>query len=218
MIWRTFKLIRSAVATATNPRAMGYLGCLLALCLALAPQARAASITFSSLQFTIVNTNGDGTGALANGGLSLVLTGPNNGGGLPGTTDLLAIAPADGMVSFDYLYSSQDTPGYDMGGYVVQGVFTELADTDMESGSASFSVTSGESFGFRVATVDNEGEPGIFTVSNFDAPGAATPEPGTMLLMLGGLILINTIERNRRRRSRLVLADAVDKSAVQVSQ
>jgi hypothetical protein len=163
----------------------------LAVCFGLTPEAHAGSITAFSLQFTLTNTNADGSVQVSGDGLSVALTGGNNGSGLPGTTDFLTSALADGVVNFAFSYASLDTPTFDFAGYLLGSTFVQLADTDGEFGNATFPVTLGESFGFRVGTVDNEGEPGILTVSNFSAPGsAAIPEPGTLPLAILGTAAI----------------------------
>jgi hypothetical protein len=154
------------------------------------PAAHAGFIGDYSLNnFTLVNTNADGFVSTPDNGLTAVLTGGNNGSGEPGTTDLLTTATGTGTVAFHYTYSALDFPGYDYAGYLVNSAFTQLADTDGQSGNASFMVTAGQIFGFRVGTLDNTGEPGILTISNFSAPsgGGAVPEPGTAPIVFMGL-------------------------------
>jgi hypothetical protein len=120
-----------------------------------------------------------------------MLTGSNTGSGLfPGaTTDLTIAATAAGEVRFDWLYSSLDDPELDLAGYLVGSDFTALADVDGQSGSILFQVNLGETFGFRVRTIDNLFEPGVLTISNFSAPSsaAAVPEPATLAPVLIGL-------------------------------
>jgi hypothetical protein len=156
---------------------------LLAAIALLAPAAHASFIgTYALANFNLQNQNADGDVMTPDAGLSIVLTGGNNGSGLPGTTDLFITAAASGLVQFDYQYFSMDFPPFDSAGFLLNGAFTELAGTSGDSGSASFSVLAGQTFGFRIATLDNEGEPGILTVSDFAAPlgdgSAPVPEPG----------------------------------------
>ncbi len=182
---------RSAAANFVTPRSGAVARLLAIACFALASQAFAGPVTFSSLQWTLDNQNADGTAVVSNAGLTLTLTGGNNGGGLEGNTDLVTTAAAGGTVSFDFSYSSLDpTPGFDIAEYLIQATSVQFADTDGQSGNISFSVNAGDTFGFRMATVDNEGEPGILTVTDFSAPGNATPEPGTAGLMLVGVVLV----------------------------
>jgi hypothetical protein len=159
---------------------------LLALLIFAAPPARAGFIgPYDPSNFVLINTNADGSLAVLDSN-TIQLTGGNNGSDQPGTTDFLILAPATGVVSFDWSYSSLDTPTFDYAGYVINAIFTQLADTDGEAGQAAFQVSTGDMFGFRAGTVDNTGEPGILTVTNFDAPGAASPvpEPGALSLIL----------------------------------
>lgn len=184
-------MIRSAAAFLTTVRSGAVARLVSIACFALVTQAHAGPVTFSSLQWTLDNQNADGSAVVTNGGVTLTLTGGNNGSGLEGTTDLVTLAAASGTVSFDYSYSSLDpTPGFDMAEYLLQATIVQFADTNGESGSISFAVTAGDNFGFRMATADNEGEPGILVISDFSAPGTATPEPGTAGLILGGLVLV----------------------------
>jgi hypothetical protein len=145
----------------------------------------------------LTNTNADGTAVTPDGGLSILLTGGNNGSGFPGTTDLTMIAARAGVIQFDYSYASLDPAPFDFSGYLLGSIFTQLTDTDGVSGSATFNVAAGELFGFRVGTTDNIGEPGILTISNFSAPVSETaaPEPGSFLLLLAGAIAVGAAHR-----------------------
>jgi hypothetical protein len=148
---------------------------------------------YSLAKFTLTNsdlTGGtSGTNGFAispDGGLSVILTGGNSGSGLAGVTDLVISAVASGLVRFEYSYSSLDSPGFDVSGYLLTGNFFPLSDANGVCNAApcpgvvQFAVSVGQSFGFRVETMDNTSEPGIFTISGFDAPGSDTPlpEPG----------------------------------------
>lgn len=120
---------------------------------------------------------------------SAVLTGSNTGSALePGaTTDLTIASKGTGEVRFNWLYSSLDDPEFDIAGYLLGGVFEAFADSNGQFGLAIFQVTLGQTFGFRVRTLDNAGEPGVLTIRNFTAPGAApsaVPEPSALSLTL----------------------------------
>lgn len=184
--------------------ALPILGLTLSFGFALAPQAKASFIgDYAPSQFTLTNVNADGSVTAPAGGLSIILTGGNNGSGLPGTTDYLAAATGAGTVSFQYSYSSFDFPGLDFAGYLVGGAFSQFANTDGQSGAGMFAVSAGQRFGFRVGTADNTGEPGILTVSRFIAPsggGSAVPEPGTAsLFLISGLASAGAVLAFRRR-------------------
>jgi hypothetical protein len=182
--------------------------CCAAMLVALAaPPARADFITpYSLTDFILANTNADGAVITPDGGASIILTGGNNGSGMPGSTTLVATSVSSGLVQFQFSYSSMDIPGQDIAGYLVGNVFTFLADTDGTSSTnpVSFSVGAGQSFGFEVKTVDNEFEPGILTVSNFSAPTGSSsttsvPEPGGAELILIAAIAIGLCQRILRR-------------------
>ena len=159
----------------------------------LAPEAKAGFIeTYSLSSFTLVNSP---TSILTNGsavmqGQTLVVTGGNSGTGEPGTTQLTTTAVAAGQIAFDYAYFTLDARNEDSAGYLINGLFIPLASSSGPSGEVQFTVAQGESFGFEVTTVDNQGEPGILTISDAGSANgnSATPEPGTgpvVLLAIG---------------------------------
>jgi hypothetical protein len=153
----------------------------------LAPHAKASLI--EPADFTLTNsTFADGSALSPDSGLSLVITGPNDGSGEPGTTDLLAVALGTGVLQFDYAFATLDDPGYESAGYLLNGSYYLLADTDGESGSLTVSLVAGDAFGFELDSVDNTGGAGILTISDFSsptlAPAAGVPEPGCFWLTL----------------------------------
>ncbi|TRU81693.1 MAG: PEP-CTERM sorting domain-containing protein [Microcystis novacekii Mn_MB_F_20050700_S1] len=161
------------------------------LTLAAASSASAATVfgfqsPYAPINWTLTNSNADGfvdtTGAPA----SISLTGGDNGSGDFGTTDYTTTAAAAGTVTFDWNYSSNDSPGFDGFGYLLNGSFSFLANSSGQSGTSTFNVLAGDSFGFRIFTGDNTFGRGSVTISNFSAP---IPEPSAVLslLVLGGL-------------------------------
>ncbi|MGP8243519.1 MAG: PEP-CTERM sorting domain-containing protein [Bryobacteraceae bacterium] len=168
-----------------------------------AQQAKAGFVGYYALSnFTLANLP---SAVFANGFVTstdpstIVLTGPNTGIGFPGTTELTIAADVTGLFQFSYVYSSLDTPGYDDAGYILGSTFYEFADTNGESGSVVVPVSAGEIIGFEVASVDNLGEPGVLTVTDFSVGAPVTvPEPGSSRLLLFGAAAIIMV-RNRRR-------------------
>ncbi len=174
----------------------------LGFCAALAPNATAGFIgNYAPGQFTLVNTNSDGCLAdplllaclpvIPNSAQTIAIMGGNNGSGDPGSTDLTITVSGTGLLQFHYAYSTLDDPGFDFAGYLLNGVFSTFATFDGQSGDVALSVAQGNTFGFRVGTTDNTGEPGILTISAFDAPSNAIPEPSTasLLLVAGGALV-----------------------------
>ena len=160
--------------------------------LVLPHDARAAMVGAYDLSlWTLTNTSADGFAIPTT--LGVDITGGNTGSTKPGTTDLTILAAGTGLVSFAFFYFSLDLPTLDYAGYLLGPNFFPLADTSGTSGNPSFSVLQGQSFGFRVATVDNQYEPGILSISDFNAPaspaGTNAPEPATAAVVLAALAL-----------------------------
>ena len=170
----------------------------LAISAALAPDAKADSIGPYNLgNFILTNTNANGFATTPDGGVTFTLTGPNNGTGFPGTTDLTIIAAGTGLLQFQYVYSSLDRPGMDYAGYLLGSAFVQIASTNGQSGMVALPIGVGETFGFRVGSLDNIGEAGMLTISNFTAP--SVPEPSTFILVLlaSGVALVSQKARRR---------------------
>ena len=110
----------------------------LPLCWALAFNATFLSQTRASTildwNHSLTNTNSDGSASLD--ASKLVLTGPNNGSGLSGTSDFLFNPTESGLLQFHYYYSTYDPiadayddPGYDFAGFLVRNTFVRFTDT-----------------------------------------------------------------------------------------
>jgi hypothetical protein len=88
-----------------------------------------------------------------------------------GDTDFQIEIPKDGVISFNWGYQSTDTGNWDRGGYAINGVFTQLANNATQvpyfNGSATVPVSEGDTFAFRVHTVDGQFGAGTFGVTNF---------------------------------------------------
>jgi hypothetical protein len=184
-----------------------FLFCAIGIHFALVPQAKSNFVDNYALNnWLLTNTNADGSAITPDDGVTVIVTGGNNGSGLPGTTTLTIAAAGAGQVQFDWSYSSMDAATFDNTGYVVDNTFFQLADSGGQSGNISFAIVSAETFGFRVGTADNTGEPGILTVTDFSAPSgiASVPEPGSVLMLLTAIVLIRVqIRRGRANCDRL---------------
>jgi hypothetical protein len=168
-----------------------------------ATDARAAFVgAYAFPNFTLTNSGGlfpNGT-AFAEGSDSVVIIGTNDGSGLAGSTDLTILARNTGLFQFDYLFTTSDDPAFEFAGYLVGGNFFQFADTDGESGRVTTTITSGQTFGFRVGSVDNTGSPGILTITDFSTP-AAVPEPDGLqylIIAASGLLGVRAFRTIRR--------------------
>ena len=147
---------------------------------------------YDPVNWTLTTNGGDGSVDTSVAPGSITLVGSNNGAG--NFTDFTTLAVGDGLVSFSWDYSTfDDLAVFDPFGYLRNGTFTQLTDNSLrnQSGSASFSVLAGQTFGFRADTIDSMYGPGLATITSFEAPGgsAAVPEPGTWAaaaLLAGG--------------------------------
>lgn len=138
---------------------------------------------------------------------TLTLNGSDNRATFNALTTYSIAADASGTVSFNWNYSSNDTGGYDYGGFYINGAFTTLAfNSTQGSGSISRTVNQGDTIGFWVFSVDSGKPPtapngnyaGVLNISNFSGP-VGIPEPGSL-----GLLALGTIGGAlsfRRRRS-----------------
>ena len=166
--------------------------------------ARAGMIgAYDPSLWTLTNNSADGSVTVTADGVDI--TGGNTGSGFPGTTDFQILAAGTGLVSFSFVYLSLDSPTFDYAGYLLGPNFFPLADTSGTSGSQTFAVTLGENFGFRVGTVDNQFEPGVLSISSFNAPistvSTGAPEPATGAIVLAGLAFALGMKLRQRRVS-----------------
>jgi hypothetical protein len=162
-----------------------------------AKEAKAGFVGYYALSnFTLTN-NFESNGYISySDPNTLVLNGSNSGTGLPGITDLIIAAEATGLFQFSFTYATLNSPTFTDGGYLLAGTFYQIADTNGDAGSVSVPVVAGEIIGFSV-TGDNQGEPGILTVTSFSAP-TTVPEPGSLRFLLIGAAAA-TVFRNLRR-------------------
>jgi len=139
--------------------------------------------------WTLTNSNADGNVNTALAPNSITLTGGDNGGDdggdNSGTTDYTIAAVADGTLSFAWNYTSldQDGPQFDPFLFLLNGT-TQLSDDgggSTQLGNFSISLLTGETFGFRIATVNNLRGGANVTISNFDI----TPVPFEFSPVLG---------------------------------
>lgn len=185
-----------------------------ALFFAASPQAKAVVVGFEGpyapANWTLATNGGDGSVDTAGAPASITLFGSDTGSFNPISTDFTTLAAGDGLVSFSWNYLTFDPgaiepgPFFDRFGYLLGGSFTQLSDNfgaSSQSGTASFSVVAGQTFGFRIFSTDDAFGRAQSTISSFEVQGAAIPEPGTWaaaaLLVAGGAL----VSRRRRKIS-----------------
>jgi hypothetical protein len=171
--------------------------------------ASAANADFSTASWTLTNSglsgsavflvgealtvqagNPGGTGTL--GASTMTLFGGNAGS--RGVTWYSTVASSAGTISVNWAYTNApggDSSGWDGAGWVLNGVFTVLAvnSGSPASGTLSFSVNAGDTFGFGAATADGSFGAGTATFTNF------VPAPGAV-----GLLAMAGLAGSRRRR------------------
>lgn len=140
---------------------------------------------YAPSNWTLTNTDADGFVNTAGAPNSITLVGGDDEENFwGGTTNYLIKAVADGVVSFNWRYFTQDdNASFDPFGFVKNGVVTNIFSGAATTGQDVFSTTvaAGDSFGFQVATVDNLFGRGSVRISNFSAPDSASvPEPLTI--------------------------------------
>jgi hypothetical protein len=170
------------------------------LSLALSTPAHALGFTgaYAPANFTVTNSNSFTSGSLdsANAPASITLIGSDTDEATFGRTSYTTIATEQSTISFNWLYNTADPGGpsgisfYDRFGYIVNGVRTQLTvDTlgSSQTGSTSFNVLGGQTFGFYIQTEDNLGGAATATISNFNATPVPTPAaiPAVLMGMAG---------------------------------
>ena len=149
---------------------------------------------YDHANWTLV-TGGDGnSGIVTANATTLVMNTGDSGSEAFSFADYTIFVESTGVIAFDWDYVCDDAPGFDRGGYILNGVYTILSDTGGESGSEAIGVTAGDQFGFFTESDDNIFGEGFLTITEFNA---AVPEPGTFIALGVGLAAL--VARRRRK-------------------
>ena len=144
--------------------------------------------SYAPANFTLTNTNSNGSVNTSGAPNSIVLTGSDNISGINGALNYFTTAAAAGTFSFDWNYTTLDAATFfDPFSVLINGVATTLTDnsfsTTNQSSTYATTVNLGDTIGWQVSTTDNVGGAPNVTISNFAAPNASTavPEPFTII-------------------------------------
>jgi len=179
--------------------------CLISVTAAMAVTSSATLVGFDGpflpANWTQTVTNGgDGSVNTSGAPVSIMLTSSNNNSSVvpvPSIVDFFITSPISGTIQFDWSYSTADWNSiFDPFGWLRNGVFTQVTNngTSTGSGTVSFSVMTGDQFGFRQSSTDSNYGRATTIITNFTNL-TAIPEPsGTLALgcVLGGGLLIRT--------------------------
>ena len=170
--------------------------------LALAFAMTAALCATTAQAFTLSNSNG-GDGYVVTTPTSFDLFGADNQIGSSITTYLTTTATG-GVYNFDWTYTSHDCCGsyYDPAGAMLNGTTFQLSSAGttagvIESGSVTFFLNPGDTFGFYVSSTDTCCGRGEILVTG---DVGAAPEPATWSLMILGIGGMGAALRTRRRK------------------
>lgn len=102
--------------------------------------------------------------------LNVVTISSDNASGAEGFTDLVVDITEDVTITFDWSFTTQDSPLWETFGYTVDGAYTQLTDSNganNQTGTATVSLVTGQEFGFRSVSSDGFFGAGTTTISNF---------------------------------------------------
>ena len=146
---------------------------------------------YAIANWSLSNTNADGSVNTTGAPASIALTSGNNGSNASGDTNYTITVATTGTISFSWSYSTDDGPDFDYPSVIVNGVPTlftgyNQSGASNQSGSMTVNVIAGQSFAFNMHTLDNTFGPATVVISNF----AATKKPNLNWVATNGGTII----------------------------
>ncbi|MFM6827890.1 MAG: hypothetical protein ACKPKT_20940 [Dolichospermum sp.] len=188
--------------------------------LALSAPARAITFGFTGdyapSNWNLTNSNADGSVNTSNAPNSITLTGSNNQSGGFGITtySITNTKPVPVNISFNWLYSSADGLDFDRFDVNLNGSYTTLAGSNASGTYTTTLIPNGNTFGFSIATSDNNSGMGSVTISTFSAtpvPFESNAAPAAMAIVFGAFLVRRKLQQ---RSTQKMLAESVDSGLI----
>lgn len=159
--------------------------------------------------WSLETNGGDGSVDTTNAPNSITLTGSDTDTFNSIVTDYTIVAPGNGIVSFNWDYTTNDVdgPSFDPFIRLLNGVETQLTNdggATNQSGTDSFSVVAGDTFGFRINTIDDSFGEALTIISSFEGPetrAQAVPfetEGAMGLVAIGGYLGYRRLKKRKQ--------------------
>jgi hypothetical protein len=163
----------------------------------IAALAAATAATPALAAFTLSNSEGGDGFVVVNSPTVFTLYGNNDGIG-NNVASYGDVATTAATISGKWRYYTLDVDGstFDPAGFFINSVFTQLSTSSIprpafQTGTFSFSVNPGDSFGFYVQSTDGALGRGVLTIG-------AVPEPESWAMLIAGFGLVGGMARRRR--------------------
>ena len=133
---------------------------------------------YQPASWSTVNTNSNGSVNTAGAPANIIMTSSDNGTASAGSTDFNITIPCNGILSFNWSYSTSDGSQFDMPRYSLGGspyaIFPgySFSGGNSQSGTFNMNVTAGQVFSLQAYSTDNVAGPCTITISNLIAPNA----------------------------------------------
>ena len=133
---------------------------------------------YAPSNFTLTNSSPSGShnGSVNTSGAPsyVSITGPDTTSNSPSTTSYTATAGYTGTYSFNWSYSTLDAPSYDYPNFIngssvtlFSGFNNSVYGSATQSGTESYTITNGTTFGFQIYSTDNLFGAASVVISNF---------------------------------------------------